>query len=73
MATAAEKKDTVKIMLPPPRDDFDDEFVIVIMDGVTYQINRGEEVEVPIRVKEALDWAEHQNQVVSARTRRGKI
>lgn len=54
--TAKEKK--VKIILPITRYEKDDEFVGI--NGMNYQIKRGEEVEVPESVADALRIKEKQ-------------
>jgi hypothetical protein len=54
MATATEKK--VKIKLPLTRTEKDDAYVCV--NGKSYQIKRGETVEVPEYVAEVLQHKE---------------
>lgn len=58
MATTAKTEDKVKIKLP--RIPGQNEDVQVIVNGKAYLIQRGEEVEVPIAVKEILDEQEKQ-------------
>jgi hypothetical protein len=55
MATTAkpEKTEKVKIKLPLTREKQDDVFVSV--NGESYLIKRGQEVEVPVYIKEILD------------------
>lgn len=67
-AMAEAKKDLVKITLPvlPGADDDDEAFVGV--NGVRWQIRRGEEVEVPRCVAEAFQNADKQK--TEARNRR---
>lgn len=52
-AKTATKPKTAKIKLPLTRFEKDDQYVGV--NGKTYQIKRGEEVEVPESVKEVLE------------------
>ena len=64
MAETTEKvvktKKTVKIKIPLTRSSQDD--VYVAINGRSYQIKRGVEVEVPLAVKEVLD---HQEEMLS--------
>lgn len=64
MAETTEKvvktKKTVKIKIPLTRNEKDD--VYVAINGRSYQIKRGVEVEVPLAVKEVLD---HQEEMLS--------
>ena len=51
--TKPEKTEKVKIKLPLTREKQDDVFVSV--NGESYLIKRGKEVEVPVYIKEVLD------------------
>lgn len=52
-ALRAEEKQTVTVRIDAPRDgELEVQFVSV--NGKTYQVNKGEDVEVPIEVAEVL-------------------
>lgn len=57
-ATAPKPDDKVKVFFPKLRGRNEDQTIKVSINGKNYVIERGEEVEIPYKVKQIIDHSE---------------